>query len=63
VQKPTMKDTILVREAPKEPLPDSDWNEETIKRFKLEDWEVTELEEGNVVWRGETAFCLEAKED
>ena len=49
---------LIVQEAnmPEEEFP---WNEETKKKFKLDNADVEKLEGDGVVWRGDTAISLE----
>ena len=50
---------VLVIEAPYERERRVPWNEEAAAQYSLMPWHVRILEEGEIVWRGDTAFTLE----
>lgn len=56
-----MKAQILTKDGP-EGLQTFTFDEGAIKRFHFDDFEVTMLLEGKVVWRGDIGFSLEDEE-
>jgi hypothetical protein len=39
------------------------WTDDAKLKYFLEDWEIVDLEEGKIVWRGDVALTLEEPED
>jgi hypothetical protein len=53
------KSKLLRVERPNKPVEEYRWDDDSKRRFYLEDNEIERLESGEVLWRGFTALSLE----
>ena len=53
------KNKVLRVERPQKPVQEYRWDDDSKRRFYLEDGEIEHLESGKVLWRGLTALSLE----